>query len=363
MIAGFMGLLALPWTLKPIFGLLSDFVPLFGSRRRNYLLISCISASVGLLVLYVFPVPAGQRWQLFGWLLLPTIGIAFGDVLVDALMIETGQPLGLTGRLQSAQWTATNVALLLTGVVGGYVSATGRADDALLFCAILWSVSLLLAHRFARDVPNADARGARETGKALLGALRRPGLATVSVILFVWSFNPLWTSVLYLHMTQTLHFDEQTYGNTQSVFAGGCVVGGALYGAYCRRVRLGMLLHGSIAAGVFANAVYWHLMTVQGAYAVSFLAGVAYLTGLLIQLDVAARLVPVEVAATMFAVIMALTNLSASLSEALGGYLYDYLRAGQGAFESIVVLSTLVVGVCWAWMPRLKREVPLWWTG
>ena len=32
-----MALLAVPWTIKPVFGLLSDFVPLFGSRRRNYL--------------------------------------------------------------------------------------------------------------------------------------------------------------------------------------------------------------------------------------------------------------------------------------------------------------------------------------
>src|SRR5574337_1845189 len=32
-IAAFMGLLALPWSLKPLFGLLSDLVPVFGSRQ------------------------------------------------------------------------------------------------------------------------------------------------------------------------------------------------------------------------------------------------------------------------------------------------------------------------------------------
>ena len=35
-----MALLAVPWTIKPVFGLLSDFVPLFGSRRRSYLLLA-----------------------------------------------------------------------------------------------------------------------------------------------------------------------------------------------------------------------------------------------------------------------------------------------------------------------------------
>src|SRR5262249_6273500 len=105
-IAAFMGLLALPWTLKPLLGLLCDLVPLFGSRRRNYLLISSISASLGLFALYFFPVPEHARALLLAWLLLPTIGIAFGDVLVDALMVEIGQPRGLTGRFQSVQWSA-----------------------------------------------------------------------------------------------------------------------------------------------------------------------------------------------------------------------------------------------------------------
>jgi hypothetical protein len=42
-----MALLALPWTTKPLFGLLSDFVPLFGSRRRNYLLLANGAANEG----------------------------------------------------------------------------------------------------------------------------------------------------------------------------------------------------------------------------------------------------------------------------------------------------------------------------
>jgi hypothetical protein len=100
------------------------------------------------------------------------MGIAFGDVLVDALMIETGQPLGLTGRLQSAQWTAANAAMLLTGVVGGYVSAIGRPDGALLFCAALWGVSLLLAYRFAQDAPNAPV--ARKLAGRCLAHCRPP---------------------------------------------------------------------------------------------------------------------------------------------------------------------------------------------
>jgi MFS family permease len=361
----FMGLLALPWSLKLLFGLLSDFVPLFGSRRRSYLLLNCAVAAIGLLVLYLLPLPRDALWLLFALLVLPTIAIAFGDVLVDAIMVETGQPRQLTGRFQSVQWSAAYAALLLVGVLGGYLSQTGQQQVAFLLCAILWAFSLWLTYYFVHEAPQPDARAnAAKTFTAVRNAWRMPGLITVCVILFVWSFNPMWVTVLYVHMTDTLGFSEQQYGNTYSVFAGGCMIGAALYGVYCRRVRMGLLVHGSIVTGIFANMIYFNLATIEVAYAVSFVAGAAFMTGTLIQLDIAARVVSIQAAATLFAAIMALTNVAASASEALGATLYEYLSNSQGAvvaYRYTVLLSSLFAASCWLFVGRLKREIPQWW--
>src|SRR5215467_15040987 len=38
-ITAFLTVLNLPWFLKPLYGIVSDFVPLFGSRRKAYLLL------------------------------------------------------------------------------------------------------------------------------------------------------------------------------------------------------------------------------------------------------------------------------------------------------------------------------------
>jgi MFS family permease len=111
-LAALMALLAIPWSIKPAFGLLSDFVPLLGSRRRNYLLLANGMAAVSLLVLAFVPLSPENRWLLFALLLPTTVGIALGDVIVDALMVEKGQPLGLTGRFQSIQWAAANARRL-----------------------------------------------------------------------------------------------------------------------------------------------------------------------------------------------------------------------------------------------------------
>jgi hypothetical protein len=39
-VATFSARLAIPWALKPLYGLLSDFVPLAGSRRKGYLIVT-----------------------------------------------------------------------------------------------------------------------------------------------------------------------------------------------------------------------------------------------------------------------------------------------------------------------------------
>jgi MFS family permease len=163
-------LLGLPWTIKPLFGLLSDFVPLFGSRRRNYLLLANGAAAVSLFLLAFVPIEPGSLWLLFALLLPTTMAIALGDVIVDALMVEKGQPLGLTGRFQSMQWAAANAALLLTGVLGGYVAQERLQSLAFGLCGALWLFAFAVAWRYAGDQEDAhlDAASLSETWAALL---------------------------------------------------------------------------------------------------------------------------------------------------------------------------------------------------
>src|SRR5580658_10617613 len=37
----------LPWIIKPVYGLISDFVPLFGYRRKSYLIVANVAAIAG----------------------------------------------------------------------------------------------------------------------------------------------------------------------------------------------------------------------------------------------------------------------------------------------------------------------------
>src|SRR6516164_2843110 len=44
-VTAFVTLFNLPWIIKPLYGLVSDFLPLFGYRRNSYLIIANIAAT------------------------------------------------------------------------------------------------------------------------------------------------------------------------------------------------------------------------------------------------------------------------------------------------------------------------------
>ena len=165
-------------------------------------------------------------------------------------------------------------------------------------------------------------------------------------------------------MTEDLGFSEQDFGNVTSAFFLGSLLGSVGYGIYCRSVRLSTLLHLSILAAIVSNAVYWQLGSLTSAYIVSVIAGAAYMTGTLIQLDLTARIIPAKAAATVFATVMAVTNFAGSGSEAFGGWLFEVAKASYGrgtAFSLVVAVSVAAAVSCWLLIPSLRRAAPQWW--
>jgi MFS family permease len=360
-IAGFGALLALPWSLKPLYGLLTDFVPIGRTRRRSYLLLTSAASVLGLGCLYFIPVPFGAYRQLLFLLLIPTVGVAFSDVVVDALMIEKGQPRGLTGMLQSVQWAAMYGGSILAGLVGGYLSHRGHQQIGFLMCAVTSFATLLLAWFYVREEPHVPEIGRlRFATKELAGAARTPAVRAAAAFLFLWSFNPFSMTVLYMYMTEELGISEQFYGVTISLLSVGAIVGSLAYGAYCRRVPMRWLIHLSIATGVLSTLAYCCVTGQISAAVVSFVVGATYMTGSMVQYDLAARACPVAAAGTTFAMLMALSNLSLSASTALGGWLYDAWTARWGAttaFNLLVAAGALSTCACWLLVPLLNSAI------
>ncbi|MBX9791781.1 MAG: MFS transporter [Pirellulales bacterium] len=365
-IAGFAALLALPWWLKPIYGLVSDFIPLAGYRRRSYLVIAGTTAAISFLGVFLFPVPFGARWLLLATLVLPTVAVAWSDVVIDALMVERGQPRGITGHLQAVQWGAMWSATIVAGLIGGYLSQQEEEYWAFLICGLLSAVGLLMAIVAVREPKLAAVHHPRALGELprataeLWRAVRVPQVVLVIAFLMLWNFAPFSTAVLYVHMTEQLGMSEQFYGETVSLMAGGALVASVAYGFVCRRVGFLYLVHASILCGVLSIAAYWLLAGERSAAVISLAVGFFHMTGTMVQLDLAARCCPLRAAGTVFAAIMALSNLSLSIATGLGGIWYDQAQGLWGpaaAFNSLVALGVVVTAGCWLLTPAFRRHL------
>ncbi|HQU43820.1 MAG: hypothetical protein B7Z73_03140 [Planctomycetia bacterium 21-64-5] len=358
-VATFAALLGLPWCLKPLFGLLSDFVPLGRYRRKSYLIATSLTALAGFAALYLTPLGEGDERPLLGWLMLASLGIIFCDVVVDALMIETSQPLGITGRLQSVQWAAIHTGTILTGVVGGILSEKRLQKAGFLICSVLMAATFLLALLFIDETPRPPTRNWRGSLRKLKQTLKSPAVRVVGLLAFVWSFNPFTQSVLYMHMTEALDYSEDFYGKTVSLIAVGSLAACIAYAIYCPRVPMRSLVHLSIVAGVASSWVYWYLPDPKAAVAVSVVSGFCYMTGSMVLVDLAARACPLDAPGTLFAVFMALCNLGAAAGTWCGGALYHLGRSwgSVASFDALVFIAGATTAACWLFVPWLPKQL------
>lgn len=364
-IAAFMFLVAMPWNFKLVFGLLTDFVPIFRLRRKSYLILTSLLTLIGMGTAALYPLPHGAMTLLFLLLILPCIGVAFSDVVTDAFMVDKGQPLGLTGRLQSAQWTAMHAAGLITGVLGGYLSQHGLQRAGFAICAALSLVTLYIAivhvdEKAEHKVRPDHLRHALDT---LRSAVTQRSVLVVASFLFLINFNPFSSDVLYVHMTKTLGYSEQFVGFTTTLSSVGSIVAGILYGLFAPRIPVRILVHGSIALMCLTSLIYLGLSTPAHAITISLVYGLVYMITTLIQLDLAARYCPPLAAGTIFALLMSLTNLGTSSGSVFGGWFYTAWTPSLGAhrtFDILVLIGVAFTAACWLlnWFVRLDLLPP-----
>jgi MFS family permease len=366
--AWFVAILSIAWAIKPVYGLLADFVPIAGSRRRGYLLLTTAVATISLTTAYFLPLTSERALLLLVLLMPAAVAIAFSDVVIDAMMVTVGQPRGITGRLQSIQWASMYAATILTGVIGGALSQASMQQLGFLIAGLSCAVSLFSIWFLVREprepANSVDGKAKSEAWRRAIvemwRTLRQPGIAAIAAFLFLWNFNPFSATVLYYYSIEALHFSEQFVGSLTSWHAVGLLSGSIFYGLVCRMLPIPWLIHGSIVTGVLATIAYWGYRDAASGVGISLGVGVVYAIGSLIQLDLAARVCRPETAGTTFALLMSLTNLSAALSQGVGGWIYEATVENWGyflAFQVLVAVGALFTAGCWLLLPFLNPRI------
>ena len=349
-VAWFFSITTIPWLIKPVYGLLSDFVPIYGYRRKSYfVLTSALAAVAGAILAGV----AGHGyWSLAIFFTTMGLGLAFTDVLTDALMVENGKPRGLTGAFQSVQWAAIYSATILVGVIGGYMAERRDLHGAFWVASLFPVVSFVMAYVFVQDARvKADREAFRRTMVAIREAVRERDVWVVAGFIFFWTFSPSFGPALIYYQTDVLKFSQQFIGVLGSFGAGAAVVGALIYAPLSRRVPLKWLIVMSIGIGIMATLAYLFYKDVRSAIIIDTVFGCVSMITQLAFLDLAAKSCPKRVEATFFALLMSVFNGGVQGSQIVGGYLYDWL-----GYTTLIFISAGFTALAWFLVPLVKID-------
>src|SRR5882762_6024714 len=146
-VTAYLAILNFPWIIKPVFGLVSDFIPLFGYRRKSYLILSSI-CGVGA---YAWIARLAEPSEFALLLVLTSFAMATASTLCGALLAENGQSFRLSSTFVSQQWLWFYIAIMASSFVGGELVERLSARSALQAAASVAAVApiaVILASQF-----------------------------------------------------------------------------------------------------------------------------------------------------------------------------------------------------------------------
>ena len=178
----FSSLRGIGWFVKPLWGLISDRVPLFGYRRKSwYVLMACLTLVFWALTALLAYAGVGVPIVYLVTLNLAFATYAFVDVVCDALMVTEGRRLKRVGSFVNFQWTTFAIALALSVLLGGWLQQQvekGAIEPWLIFpldrhAAAGHRRRGAAQHRGAQG----PARGAAAAPRVASGCPRAPAIA------------------------------------------------------------------------------------------------------------------------------------------------------------------------------------------
>lgn len=386
-LAYFRGLVLIPWAVKPLYGLLSDFVPIFGYRRKSWFI---VAASVGISCsVYLALFCDYTANQLLMFMVGQALSFAFCDVLCDAIMVEWGKPLNLVDKFQGVQWASISSAAVPAGLCAGLI-AVYLSYQQMFFLMAIPSAAVLILALFLVPEKRYQYKEIKKSGTAsivnlaeavavivfvglfaflllvlnsiiwqidkielllllapflILGSLcflfRKilNGMTYFCIIfLFWWDFS-IWLNVapFFYYQTYTLGFSKMFMGTLQTIGSIGGVIGALLFLALSRRkifwkerfiveTSLASMLKWAGFIGVVVILTNFLLMGVKSAIVLTIGTVFIYQFARLTMLVLAAEFCPKQIEGTFFALLMSVCNLGSSMSERASGFLFGIFK-------------------------------------
>ena len=352
-VIAYLAILNFPWVIKPVFGLVSDFIPLFGYRRKSYLIISSICA-VGA---YAWIARLSEPSEFALLLVLTSFAMATASTLCGALLAENGQSFRLSSMFVGQQWLWFYIAIMASSFVGGELvqrltplSALQAAATvaAIAPIAVILASVFLLSERKSR----ANRLEMQLTFHSIVAALRSPKLYLVALFLFLYSFAPGFGTPLYYFMTDELKFSQSYIGILGSIASAGWIAGALVHRYFLSKMSSKSLLYLSIVLGTLAAASFLLLADEVTAAIVNFANGAAMMIATIASLTLAADYCPKRAEGFAFAGLMSIMNLADVFSNNIGAFLYEHVFDSR--LGPLIVVSAATTAFAAVLVPLLS---------
>jgi predicted MFS family arabinose efflux permease len=351
-VTAFLTVFNIPWIIKPVYGLISDFVPLFGYRRKSYLVIANVLAVGG----YLWATQLTKPSDLLLALMLTAYAMAISSTLCGAVLVENGQRLHKSGTFVNQQWLWANIAAMAAAIIGGELVEHLPPASALHVAAAIVAVApfaVIFGTLFliAESKTPINVQGMRSTLNGLSASFKRRELWVIAVFIFLYYFSPGLATPLYYHMTDNLKFSQSYIGILGSIASAGGVVAALLYRRFLGELTLKNLLNLSIALGTVTTAAFLLLFNEAAAAVINFCAGFSALLATVATLTLAADYCPPRAEGFAFAVLMSIINLATAVGDNIGSFLYTHLF--HNTLPPLVLLSAAFTAVAFVLVPLL----------
>lgn len=350
-LAGFMLVAGIPTYIKPLVGILTDAIPIFGTRRRHYLLISLLCAGLFWLALPMVP-------RVFALLLWTYVGLniflTLTSTVLGGLMVEVGKRDHTTGALSAQRVGITRIVGLVAGPLGGLLTKmpflfTGAISGVLQF------MLLPLYAFFLKEKPIAVADTSKlvELKKQFYALTHSRTLWAAAGLVILVIASPGFGTSLFYYQTNTLKFDSEFIGILKAVGSVCALAGAALYGLVCRRFNLRTLLAWSILVHVAGVLCFHFYHSVPSAILITGIEAITGVLAILPLYDLAARATPRGSEALGYSLMMSVWNFTSQLSNVTGAWLFKQFHNEFGPLVWINASTTALVLIAVPFLPAV----------
>lgn len=316
--AAFLFWTGIAWYLKPIAGIVTDTFPLFGTRRRSYLLLGSGLATVGWLALTVTP-------HTFNALLAVIVGINTAMVLASTVtggfLVETAQAAAASGRLTALRQVVQQACALVNAPISGYLATVALAWAALASGAIVFllvPVTIWLLRE--PHQPPQQLSAVRDQLRTIFRARTMWAAAGLMLLFYI---APGFATAIFYKQQNELHMTTQLQGWIGFSASAAGIATALLYGWACERLSLRTLLAIGIAASTAINLLYVFYASVPMAFAIDTINGFGFTLAELALMDLAVRATPHGSEGLGYSLMLSVRNLALFGTDVLGAKLLD----------------------------------------